>query len=109
MQASHTLALLNANKKIIPTIYIEDYLTSTVHAYILCFKMVASNTDNHGRDIWLSNSEKEDILHIISKEEIRQSADGEPGGQYLLNLGQRPFLMNIRQHLSTTHLTYYAF
>ena len=60
--------------------------------------MTASTTDTRGRESQLSNSEKEDILHIISKEEIRQSEDGEPGGQYILNLGQRPFLMNRGQH-----------
>ena len=41
--------------------------------------MAASKTDTRGGESRLSNSEKEDILHIISKEEIRQSADGEPG------------------------------
>lgn len=73
-------------------------LRSTLHTCILCFKMTASTTDTRGRESQWSNSEKEDILHIISKEEIRQSEDGEPGGRYILNLGQRPFLMNRGQH-----------
>ena len=61
------LGFLVANNKIIPVIFWK--ITSTVH-----------------RVVKLRKGSYINILQIIYKEEIRQSADKEYGGRYLLTL-----------------------